>query len=113
MVNDVPKHQCSDPTDESHAIVVGDPDLGGRRVILPLHISGVTSYLPVYKPTKEEYESGDYIAIEMTSETLDWDPLTDRHKKVEDAMVDGDGRLIKVSPSPPQFIINAMQTQGY
>jgi hypothetical protein len=68
IVNDVPKFLTLNPTDNTHAIVVNDPDDLERHICFPLNIQGVTSYLTVRKPTLAEWDSGDILHINMTAE---------------------------------------------
>jgi hypothetical protein len=72
--NNVPKFLTCFPTDNMHALVV--PNLDNDLTILsfPLHLQGVTSYLPVRKPTVNKWGSGDIVRIDMTAENLDWNP---------------------------------------
>jgi hypothetical protein len=57
-----------------HALVVQNPDDDLTTLSFPLHLQGVTSYLPVRKPTADEWESGDIIRIDTTPENLNWNP---------------------------------------
>jgi hypothetical protein len=68
IVNDVPKFLTLNPTDNTHAIVVQDPDDPAQHFCFPLNIQGVTSYLTVRKPTLAEWDSGDILHINMTAE---------------------------------------------
>jgi hypothetical protein len=73
-VNNVPKILTHFPTDNTHALVVQNPDDDSTTLSFPLHLQGVTSYLLVCKPRADEWESGDIIRIDMTAENLDWNP---------------------------------------
>ena len=42
IVNDVPKFLTKNPTPESHAFVVPDPEFPGKTLTLPFHLDGVT-----------------------------------------------------------------------
>ena len=42
IVNDLPKFLASDPTDQTHALTIKDPDNPLQPVILPLNLRGVT-----------------------------------------------------------------------
>ena len=47
------------PTEDHHAIVLPDSqdlELEPEALRIPLSISGATSYLPTWKPSKEEFE---------------------------------------------------------
>ena len=77
-----------------------------------MYLDGVTSYLPVYMPTKEEYESGDYPEIEMTSAELEWDPQTDQFERCKNAMLDAHGNLREGLPSKPRLVIKELRTES-
>ena len=51
-INELPKYLASNPTNETHSIIVPDPDDPEQRVILPLAIRGVTTYLLTQPITK-------------------------------------------------------------
>jgi hypothetical protein len=91
-VNDRPKRCTPIPIREDHAIIIPD-----GNYMIPLSISGVTSYFPSRNLTREEVEryqvNGDY--LELTAESPVWDPhstifqdlemrLVDRYGEVED-----------------------------
>ena len=74
-INENPRLLEKNKTPNSHAIVIDDPDPTiNATVTLPLSLSGVTSYLPVYQPSLEDWYSGKYPRYELTSEHLDWNP---------------------------------------
>jgi hypothetical protein len=87
-VNDVPKFLTHFPTDNTHALVVQNPDNDSTTLSFLLHLQGVTSYLPVCKPTAGKWESGDIIRIDMTAENLDWNPNDLTYSSQEAAMTD-------------------------
>ena len=43
-------------------------------------------YLPVHKPTKEEWESKTYPRLKLKSEHIDWDPASTRYTEQEKDM---------------------------
>jgi hypothetical protein len=57
-VNHVPKFLTRFPTDNTHALVVQNPDNDLTTLSSPLHLQGVTSYLPVRKPTADKWSQG-------------------------------------------------------
>ena len=63
IINEIPKFLASNATNETHFIIVTDPDDPVQRVILPLAICGVTKYLPTWPITKLECESGLYPSL--------------------------------------------------
>ena len=54
MINDTPNFLTNYLTPKTHAIVIDieDPDAENYKPTLPLSLKGITSYLPVHKPTK-------------------------------------------------------------
>jgi hypothetical protein len=93
---------------EDHAIIIPD----GNDMI-PLSISGVTSYFPTRKPTMEERErfrvEGDY--LELTVESPIWDPHSTIFNDLEMRFVDRYGEL-KDNPGthPRQLFALATET---
>ena len=79
------------PTNAHNAIVIPHDD-DGITLRIPLRIQGFIAYFHTHKPTKDEFESCDN-KIEMTADSSDWDPSTNRFQEQEDAMLDGYGRL--------------------
>ena len=71
-INDIPKHLCTDPDDETHAIVAEDPLYSDEKLIITLSLKGVTSYLPVRKPSTEEYEDESIPHIIMIGKEPFW-----------------------------------------
>jgi hypothetical protein len=107
-VNERPKHCTPIPMREDHAIIIPD----GNDMI-PLSISGVTSYFPTRKPTMEERErfrvEGDY--LELTVESPIWDPHSTIFNDLEMRFVDRYGEL-KDNPGthPRQLFALATET---
>jgi hypothetical protein len=52
--NNVPKILTRFSTDNTHALLVQNPDNDLTTLTFPLHLQGVTLYLPVHKPTAAE-----------------------------------------------------------
>ena len=73
-INEIPKLLASNLKNETHSIIVVDPDDPVQIVILYLAIRGVTTHFPTRPITKGERESGLYPSLEMTNEFLEWDP---------------------------------------
>ncbi len=69
-----------------HAIIVQNPDNESNVLSFPLHLQGVTLYLPVRKPAAAEWKMGDIIWINMTAENLDRDPNDPTYSSQEAAM---------------------------
>ncbi len=87
-VNNVPKLLTRFPTDNTHALIVQNPDDDSTTLTFPLHLKGVTPYLPVRKPIAAKWETGDIIRIDMMAENLDWDPNDPTYTTQEAAMTD-------------------------
>ncbi len=87
-VNNLPKFSATDPTDQTHALTLTDPDNPLQPVILPLNLRGVTSVLNVRSMTMYEFNSHDHLRLHLTSETLTWDPMTDLYEQQEHVMMD-------------------------
>ena len=83
------------PTDDHNPIVIRDDD-DGIALRIPLRILGVTTYFHTHKPMRDEFESCDN-RINMTADSPDWDPSTNRFQEQEDAMLDDYGRLCEQS----------------
>ena len=95
MIDETPKFLAKTPTPETHAIVAHDPEGEPEKpFILPLSLKGVTSYLPVHRPTIREWDSGLYPRIDLTSETLTWDPASTLYQEQEETLTDHRGELI-------------------
>jgi hypothetical protein len=111
IVNDLPKFLASDPTDQTHALAIKDPDNPLQPVTLPLNLRGVTSLLYVRPVTIDEFHSLDHPRLHLTSETLTWDPSTTLYEEQETAMIDYSGNITSngVVRGPSQtFIINEL-----
>ncbi len=108
-VHDVPKFWTRFPTDNTHALIVQNPDNDSITLSFPLHVQGVMLYLPVRKLTSAKWETGNIVQINMTAEHLDWDSNDPIYSSHEAAMTDyrglsypiltGDSRLLS-TPSP-------------
>ncbi len=61
IVNNLPKFLAADPTDQTHALLLTNPDNPLQPVILPLTLRGVTSLLNVRSVTINEFNSHDYL----------------------------------------------------
>jgi hypothetical protein len=70
-VNNVPKFLTCFPSDNMHPLIVQIPDNDSTTLSFPLHLQGVTLYLPVRKPTAAKWETGDIVRINMMAENFD------------------------------------------
>ena len=82
------------PTPDSHFIVAPDIENPLTPLVLPLYIHSVTSWLPVYKPSLEDWNPKKYHTIELTAEKLDWEPNDTRFQESEEAMTSYGGQLM-------------------
>ena len=112
MINDTPKFLTDDPTPQTHAIVIDieDSDAGNYNLILTLSLKIVTSYLPVHKPTKEEWESKTYPRLKRKSEHLDRDPNITWYTEQEEAMTyyRGEIEMYETSSRGKYLAINSL-----
>jgi hypothetical protein len=110
-VNDLPKFLAADPTDQTHALTLTDPNNPLQPVILPLTLRGVTSLLNVRSVTINEFNSHDYLRLHLTSETLTWDLTTDLYEQQEHAMMNYSGNIVPdAAVRGPKLILNELQS---
>jgi hypothetical protein len=110
-ISDLPKFLATDPTDQTHALTLTDPDNPLQPVILPLILRGVILVLNVRSVTINEFNSHDYLKLHLTSETLTWDPTTDLYEQQEHAMMDYSGNIVRdAAVRGPQLILNELQS---
>jgi hypothetical protein len=110
-VNNVPKFLTHFPTaDNTHALILQYSDNDLITLSFPLHLQGVTSYLPVRKPIAAEWETGDIVWIDMTAENLDWDPNDPTYSSQEAAMTDYRGVVLPHPDRGQPFVINTLSS---
>jgi hypothetical protein len=112
-VNNLPKFLAANPTDQTHALTINDPNNPLQPVILPLTLRGVTSLLKVRTVTIDEFNSQDYPRLHLPSETLIWDPTTILYEQQENAMMDYSGNVIPDADARgqvPTLIVNELQS---
>jgi hypothetical protein len=111
IVNNQPKFLATDPTDQTHALTLTDPNNPLQPVILPLTLRGVTLVLNLRSMTIDEFNSHDHLRLHSTSETLTWDPTTDLYEQQEHAMMDYSGNIVRdAAVRGPQLILNEPQS---
>ncbi len=111
IVNDLPKFLAADPTDQTHALTLTDPDNPLQLVILPLTLRGMTLVLNVRSTIIDEFISHDYLRLHLTSETLIWDSTTDLYELQENAMMDYSGNIVHgAAVRGPALILNELQS---
>ena len=92
IVNDVPKIQVLDPTEDDHCLILDD-----GRVRIPLRLDGTMSYFHSRKPQMDEYEqavSSDQL-IDLNVNEAEWNPQDHRFSQEEDNMLDFEGKMIE------------------
>jgi hypothetical protein len=110
-INNLPKFLAVDPTDQTHALTLTDPNNPLQPVILPLILRGVMLLLNVRSTTIDEFNSHDYLRLQFTSETLTWDPTADLYEQQEHTMMDFSGNIVRdAAVRGPKLILNELQT---
>jgi hypothetical protein len=111
IVSNLPKFLATDPTDQTHALTLTDPDNPLHSVILPLTLRGMTLVLNVRSMTINEFNSRDHLRLHLTSETLTWDPTTNLYEHQEHAMMDYSGNIVRdAAMRGPKLILNELQS---
>ena len=92
VINDVPKIQCRDPTEDDHAICFADT---GVRITLQL--INTTSYFDSVRPTLHEVTEAmeDDTILELNLEEDEWDPHNPSYAREESLMLDFEGKMIE------------------
>ena len=94
-LNDTPKFLTENPMNKTQAISGRDQD--GREHTIPFTLCGVTSYIPICKPSIEQFETCP--RIELTCKSPEWDPHSETFKHQEEALLDKKG-LVQDAPMP-------------
>jgi hypothetical protein len=111
IVNNLPKFLAADPTDQTHALTLTNPNNLLQLVTLPLTLRGVTLVLNVRSTTIDEFNSHDHLRLNLTSETLTWDPMTDLYEKQENAMMDYSSNIVRdAAVRGPNLILNELHS---
>ena len=98
-VNDTPKFLTDNPTEESHSMILTDPEDAAHQLSIHLELDGVISYFETCKPTQEEYEQSDLPLFELTAPAPDWDPSDPSLREQEASLLDFRGQIIPVDKS--------------
>ena len=93
-INGIIKFLASNPTKETHSLIVTDPDDPAQRVILTLAIHGVTMYFPTRPITEGEWEPVSYPSLELMNEFLEWYLSNTTYEDQENTMTDFRGDVI-------------------
>ena len=106
-INEMSRFLSPELNEETHAIIVTDPD-NLAAVILTLALNGgVASCLLVFEVAMEEWESDNYPRLELTSEHLEWSPTSTTFQEQEEAMTKWGGTThSNVSIRGPSLIIS-------
>ncbi len=111
IVNNLPKFLAAEPTDQTHALTLTDPNNPLQPVTLPLTLRGVTLVLNVRSMTIDEFNSHDHLRLHLTSETLTWDPTTNLYEKQGNAMMDYSGNIVRdAAMRGPKLILYELQS---
>ena len=97
-LQDTPKIQLGQPTEEDHAITF--PETGFR---IPLSLWGTFSYFPTTKPSKEDLV--DPTDVYLLTPTR-WNPNTDAYARNEEAMLDWEGNVKQPMDRPIRVVID-------
>ena len=110
-LDECPKSLIETPTLDTHAMTGPLEDPSGVIIgpyTIPFNLRGVTSCISISKPTLQQYETLD--RIELTSETLEWDPQVTHYAEAEAAMMDSFGNLKDPGDRNPHFFIKSIST---
>jgi len=109
IVDETPKFLAPQPTDQTHALTVADPTDPSQTLTLPLTLRGVTSLLYVRNVTADDFNTNDIPRIDLTSETLTWDPTTTLYEDQENGMTDYSGHIARdAAMRGPDLVVNAL-----
>ncbi len=104
-------HTDLNPTDQTHALTVPDPDDPLQMLTLPLSLRGVTSLLHVRNVTADDFYNDDIPRIDLTLETLTWDPSTTLYEEQENRMTNHSGVIVRdAAVRGPDLVINALHS---
>ncbi len=111
IVDKTPKFLAIKPTDQTHALTVPDLDDPLQTLTLPLTLRGVTSLLHVRNVTADEFYNEDIPRIDLTLETLTWDPFTTLYEEQENGMIDHSGATVRdAAVRRSDLVINALHS---
>ena len=88
MINEVSKFLAPIPSETTHAKQKENPFDATHHIIIPLKLSGVTTYFKVRKPTGEAYEDQNICKIEFMAEAPPWDPSSSDYCQQEQSILD-------------------------
>ncbi|KAL3786440.1 hypothetical protein HJC23_011021 [Cyclotella cryptica] len=98
-INEVPRFLTQDPTTSTHSICLPDPTDAVHPYIIPLQLEGVVSYFEYSLPTSAKFEDPAIPHLELTAESLAWNPYDKDFATLKESYLDYRGRLISVERS--------------
>jgi hypothetical protein len=111
IVDETPKFLAIQPTDQTHALTVPDPDDPLQTLTLPLTLRGVTLLLHVRNVTADDFYNDDIPRIDLTSETLTWDPSTTIYEEQKNEMTDHSGAIVRdAAVRGPDLVVSALHS---
>ena len=93
QISEVPKFLTETLSEITHAIKLVNPFDAIHPLIIPLQLSGVTSYFDVYSLSVAGYENNEVPKIHLTAEEPYWDPSMNEYSEIETCMVDHQGQI--------------------
>ena len=115
-INEMPKFLEIDPTDQSHAIAVKDPDKLAQTLTLWLALRGVISLLNMRTPSIDDWNTGEIRRLALTSKDLLWDPSLTMYVEQEAAVVGYNGHVFDQSAlrvRPQTLVINSLVSTSH
>ncbi len=100
QVNDTPKIQLSDPSEEDHALTF--PETGFR---IPLSLWGTFSHFPTSKPTMDDLTDAQEVYL-LTPTS--WNPHSDVHAKNEESLLDWEGNMRQPRDRSVQVVLDSI-----
>jgi hypothetical protein len=111
IVDKTPKFLAIKPTDQTHALTVPNPDDPLQTLTLPLSLRGVTSLLHVRNVTADDFYNDNISRIDLTLETLTWDPSTILYEEQENGMTNHSGAIVRdAAVRGPDLVISALHS---
>ena len=110
IINGIPNFLMKTLTPDSNSIVAHDINNPLTPLVLPFYIHGVTSWLPVSKPSLEDWNYMKYQTIELTAEQLDWEPNDTIFQESEEAMTSYGDQLTGKDYNDKTLIISSMNS---
>ena len=80
-----------------------------ERIVLTLHFSGVTSYLPASLLAENEWNRRASPRVILTNQNLPWDPNSSSYKDQENTMYNYCGKFVRSDPATRVLIMEINQ----